>query len=238
MSRQHHRNIVVANSGGISDSFISDYVIGAMLMFSCRFLDCFYYKQKKFWKPYLYTDALRGKKLLIAGAGKIGKAVAQKAVSFGLSVTGVKTEITEETFFDSIITLNSLEMYLEEADYVVCAMPLTQETYHLYDSRRLDRLKKDAVFINISRGGLVDEDYLAGLLEQKRIRGAVLDVFEKEPLGRESMLWELENAVITPHSSGRCEQFLRHSLRVFGRNLTAYRKKQILPDMVDLDKGY
>lgn len=232
------RKILAANSSGISDSIISDYVMGAMLLFSCKFLDCFYFKQEKIWKPYLHIDGLKGKKLLIVGAGNIGKAVAAKAGAFGLKITGVKTEIAKEPFFDNIITLDKIEMPLKEADYVVCSLPLTTNTYHLFDARLLDNLKKDAVFINISRGGLVDEAYLTSLLAQKRIRGAVLDVFEQEPLGKGSMLWDLKNAVITPHSAGRCERFLKYALAVFARNVSAYRNKQALPDMVDLDKGY
>ncbi len=232
------RDILVANTGGVSDSAMSDYVIGAILMFSCKFWDCFNYKQERYWKPYLITDSLQGKELLIVGAGRVGQAVAEKGKSFGLRTTGIKKTISEVPFFDEIDILDNLDTHLEKADYIVCTLPLTQETCYLFDEMRFHHMKEEAVFINISRGKLVKEEGLVKALRKGRIRGAVLDVFEKEPLDESSELWNLENLIITPHSSGRIEDFLKYSMYVFEKNIINYRNGKMLPNKVDLVKGY
>lgn len=232
------RKILVANTSGVSDAAMSDYVLGGMLMYSSKFLECYQYKQENYWKPYLMSEGLRGKELLIVGAGKIGSAVAAKAKAFAMKIIGIRNQKMENQLFDVMDTLENLERYLVSADYVVCTLPLTENTYHLFDEKKFTKMKNSAVFINVSRGKLVDEQGIIKALKRGCIRGAVLDVFEEEPLNRESELWKLGNVIITPHSSGRIEEFLKHSMDVFVRNITAYRNDKDLPNHVDLEKGY
>lgn len=230
--------IVVANTSGVSDAVLSDYVIGAMLMYSSKFFDCFRYKQENYWKPYLMSEGLFGKELVIVGAGKVGRAVAAKATAFGMRVVGIKSQVTEESLFNVIDVLDNLDSYLATADYVACTLPLTKETYHLFTEEKFSIMKESAVFINVSRGKLVDEQGLISSLKANSIKGAVLDVFEEEPLNSESELWSLENVIISPHSSGRIAEFLKYSMGVFEKNLLAFRNKEKLPNQVDLEKGY
>ena len=232
------RNIVVANTIGVSDETMSDYVIGALLNFSSNFLSCFHYKNHRHWQKYLCTEPLAGKNLLICGTGRIGKKIAEKAKAFRMKTIGIKTKIEQVSFFDEVYDMTSFENQLEKADYTVCCLPLTKKTYRLFNFNAFSIMKQSSVFINISRGGLVDEDELIVALEENQIKGAVLDVFETEPLPKESKLWDLDNVILTPHSSGRIHNFLDYSIHCFCDNLISYKTTGKLVSPVDLNKGY
>jgi phosphoglycerate dehydrogenase-like enzyme len=107
----------------------------------------------------------------------------------------------EFPWFEGVFAPHRAERLLTESDIIICTLPLTESTRHYFDAERISRMKPTAVFVNISRGGTVDTDALAGALLGGRLGGAVLDVFEEEPLGSESPLWDMENVVITPHNS-------------------------------------
>ena len=107
----------------------------------------------------------------------------------------------EFPWFEGVFAPHRAERLLVESDIIICTLPLTESTGHYFDAERISRMKSTAIFVNISRGGTVDTDALAGALLGGRLGGAVLDVFEEEPLGLESPLWDMENVVITPHNS-------------------------------------
>ncbi|MBO7048720.1 MAG: D-2-hydroxyacid dehydrogenase [Spirochaetia bacterium] len=232
------RNIMVANTTGVSEEAMSNYVIGALLSFSSNFLNCFHYKNQRHWQKYLCTEPLVEKKLLICGAGKIGRKIAEKAKAFKIRTIGIKTKIEQVSYFDEIYDMTAFEKQLREADYTVCCLPLTKQTYKLFNANVFSMMKQSSVFINISRGGLVDEDALIVALEDNQIKGAVLDVFETEPLPKESKLWDLDNVILTPHSSGRIHNFLDYSIHCFCNNLISYKTTGRLVSPIDLDKGY
>lgn len=233
-----NRNISVINSGGASDSAMSDYVIGAMLMFSSRFKECIEYKMQEHWQKFLMTESLKGKKLIVVGAGKIGRAIARKAKVMEMVTFGVKRTKSKLPEFDEVYSLDELESILPNADYVACTIPLTEETLYLFNETRFSCMNSNAVFINISRGKIVNEDDLIHALENGKIKAAVLDVFEIEPLPKDSKLWKLDNVVITPHSSGRINDFLGRSMEIFAENMCYLLRNEEVPNLVDLDKKY
>ena len=232
------RNILVMNSGGASDAAMSDYVIGAMLLFSSNFKECIENKMKKHWKKFLYSNSLRDKKILIVGAGRIGCAIAQKAKAMGMLVYGIKRSRTEIPYFDKIFSLQNMKTILPLADYIVCTIPLTEETMYLFDMDKFELMNSNAIFINVSRGKIIKENDLINALKENKIRAAVLDVFETEPLPQESKLWDLDNVIITPHSSGRIENFLEYSMDIFSRNMNCLLQQKNIPNLIDLDRGY
>lgn len=232
------RGIRVVNSPNVSDEAMSDYTIGAMMLFSCKFKELLQYQKDKFWKPYAMTDPLCGKNLLIVGAGRIGQRIANKAKAFGMNIYGICREPRELPVFDDVKGLDSLGDLCCGADYVVCTLPLTSETKYIFDEDAFRKMKKDTVFINISRGGLVDTNGLVKCLKENVIAGAVLDVFEQEPIGDRSELWNIENLVITPHSSGRIKNYLEQAMKIFSKNLCEYIGTGRLMDQIDLEKEY
>ena len=126
---------------------------------------------------------------------------------------------------------------LKECDFVVLTLPLTKETYHLFDDKMFEAMKPGAGFVNIARGGLVDEAALVAALKS-RLSGAVLDVFEQEPLPPESPLWSLPNVIITPHVSGISPKLMDAVLELFVQNLHRYQAGEPLYNIVDTSKGY
>lgn len=232
------REIQIVNSPNVSDEAMSDYTIGAMMLYSCKFKELLQCQQKSFWKPYAMTDPLQGKNLLIVGAGKIGQRIADKAKVFGMKILGICRQPKEINNFDVVKGVESLKGLCQEADYVVCTLPLTGETAKIFNEDVFRQMKENAVFINISRGGLVNTGDLCRCLKEKVIAGAVLDVFEKEPLSVDSELWELDNLVITPHSSGRIENYLEEAMKIFTKNLYEYIESGKLINTIDLRKGY
>lgn len=232
------KGILVANAAGICDDAISDYVLGVMLAFSSKIYDCILYKENSYWKPYLYTDTLRGKTLTIVGTGKIGKAICHKAKVFGMNVIGVRRSKKLEKEFDGIETFHNLNEVLSYSDYIVSTVPLTDETYHLFNRDMFLSMKETAVFINISRGGVVDENALIRALNEKKIFGAALDVFEKEPLPKDNPLWDIGNLIISPHSSGRLCDFMDYAMDIFATNYNDYKNNRTLTNQVNVELGY
>ena len=137
--------------------------------------------------------------MCIVGCGDVGIECAKRFRAFGCRVIGVNRTVKESQEFEEIYPLNELDKILSEVDILILAISLTEQTEHLLNEDRLNQLQSTAVIVNISRGGVIDTTALLTVLPQ--IGGAVLDVFEKEPLNIDSKLWEMENVVIMPHNS-------------------------------------
>ena len=136
---------------------------------------------------------------ILVGCGDVGTECAKRFSAFGCRVLGVNRTIRENSWFDRIYSLNELESELSGADVVVLTLPLTEETRHMMNSARLRLLKDTAVLVNIARGAVVDTEALVDDVDQ--IGGAVLDVFEEEPISADNPLWMKENVILTPHNS-------------------------------------
>lgn len=232
------RNVTVANVGGINARIMSEYTIGAILQFSARFKENVLNQSKHYWKKYQCVDSLFGKKLMIVGAGRTGKLIAEKASAFGMACIGVKKHFESVEYFDEIITLDEWKNILPFVDFVVSTIPLTQETFHLFNSEIFHLMNSKSVFINISRGNIVNQEELLEACKHNEIAGAVLDVFEKEPLDSNNELWDLPNVIITPHSSGRLEDFMKQAINLFIENINAFFAGQPLPNKIKLTNGY
>ena len=151
---------------------------------------------------------------------------------------GIKRKVEELPFFEKVVGLDNLYDMLPIADYVICSLPLTSMTKNIFNIDAFKKMKSTAMFINISRGGCVDINGLTESLTKNKIRKAVLDVFDKEPLTTDSPLWDVPNLLITPHSSGRLENFMEEAMKCFVNNYTSYKSKKELPNKVDLINGY
>ncbi|MGN1001714.1 MAG: D-2-hydroxyacid dehydrogenase [Oscillospiraceae bacterium] len=173
----------------------------------CGVLDL--YKQSRFfqknqenhrWEKHRGLRELYGRTVCIVGCGSVGTECAKRFRAFGCRVLGVAATGGQRSCFDAVTTPDRLETVLGEADIVVLAVPLTDRTRHLMDAEKFGRMKRGAILVNIARGAVVDSEALRAALEG-HLGGAVLDVFEEEPLEETSGFWDLENVRITPHSS-------------------------------------
>lgn len=155
--------------------------------------DCRWEKHRGLWE-------LEGKSVCIVGCGSVGTACAKRFQAFDCRVTGVDRRSCENPFFDRLLPMERLDAVLEEADIVVLCLPLTEQTHHMMDEKRLQTMKPGAILVNIARGQIVDTEALISALNG-RLGGAVLDVFEEEPLSADSPLWQMEHVILTPHNS-------------------------------------
>jgi len=137
-----------------------------------------------------------------------------------------------------VVGIDQLHPVLREADYVVLAVPLTNDTRGLIGRRELEAMKASACLINISRGSIVQEQALIAALKAGDIAGAALDVFETEPLAPESELWKLENVILTPHLSSWSKDYRMRAADIFGVNLDRYLSGQPLAHVIDREKDY
>lgn len=167
------------------------------------------YKQTRFfeknrkahlWEKHRGLLELHGKNVCIAGCGSVGTECAKRFRAFGCHISGVDISVREDDNYDEMLDMSQLENVLAKSDVVVLALPLTEKTKHLMNKRMFEKMKDGAVIVNVSRGAVVDEEALCEALESK-LGGAVLDVFEEEPLAAESPLWEMEHVIVTPHNS-------------------------------------
>lgn len=234
------KHVTVTNTSGIHRTQIAEQVLGVMIAFSRRLKTAFEKQQRKIWYTKLYntSDELKDKRLLIIGAGHIGSEIARKARAFDMKITGLKRNPQKIDHFDEVYGIDRLNDLLPEADYVVLITPLTDETYHLMGREQFSLMKNSAVFINVSRGDTADEDALIEALKAKRIRGAGLDVFHEEPLSKDSELWNLDNVIITPHSSGFSPDNPKRATELFLENYRRYKRGERLINTVNLKDMY
>lgn len=161
----------------------------------------FFYENRKarLWEKHRGLRELCGKTVCIVGCGSVGTECALRFRAFGCRIVGVDLYPHSAEPFDKMVGLDELEETLSAADVVVLTVPLTDTTYHLINAERLALLKPTCVLVNMARGAVVDTDALVNALP--KLGGAVLDVFEQEPLPPDSPLWDAPNAILTPHNS-------------------------------------
>ena len=200
MDYVQEREIEIHNARGVYSIPMAEYALSGVLQL---------YKQAKFfhknqqahlWEKHRGLLELSGKTVAIVGCGSVGSECAKRFQAFGCQVSGINRTVRENPFFDRMTGMDDLEQELAAADVVVLSLPLTQETNYLMNEQRFQCMKEGAVLVNVSRGAVVETQALVRALQGK-LGGAVLDVFEEEPLGTESPLWEMEQVILTPHNS-------------------------------------
>jgi phosphoglycerate dehydrogenase-like enzyme len=238
--------VTLTNSAGVYAEPMADTVLAGVLHFA-RGID-FAVKQQAAsdWNPETFQGAtteireLDENRVLVVGAGGIGSAVARRFTALGCTCTGIRRrpELGTPEGFARIGGPDDLDKLLPEADVVVVAAPLTQESAAMLDARRFALLPPGAIVVNVARGGLIDDAALIAALDGG-LRGAVLDVFGTEPLPASSPYWRHPRVLVTPHVSGVSprRQWIR-ALDLFEDNWQRWAAGAPLRNVVDLDAGY
>lgn len=235
--------VYITSSSGVHPVPITEHVFGLMLMLT-RKINLAHRVQieKKEWiKSYDFykPGELYGKKLLVAGMGRIGERIAKLADAFGMETAGVVRDLSKRRAGRvKVFAMEDIGTLLQDADFVVNCLPGTDQTKGIFDLKLFNQFKKSAYFINIGRGTTVIEKDLIKSLENGIIAGAGLDVFEIEPLPKSSPLWDLENVIITPHYSGWTPRYMERVVDIFINNLKFYLKSEKMPNLVDKKFGY
>lgn len=227
--------VTVTRTPGIFGSWMAEYTLGWCLWVTQR-MEMFRGQQRaRQWMP-VDPSRLSGRTLCVVGLGDIGRSVARAARAFGMAVEGVSRSGRGVPEAGPVYRTGARRQALARADFVVLTVPLTAGTRGLIGRRELEAMKPTAWLINIARGPVVDEAALLEALRAQRIAGAVLDVFDTEPLPAEHPLWGLDNVVITPHISGPSTP--AEIAPIFNDNLRRYLAGRRLRHLVNRRRGY
>ncbi|MEK4031041.1 MULTISPECIES: D-2-hydroxyacid dehydrogenase [Bacillaceae] len=233
------RGILVTNAKGIHKIPMAEFTMGYMLNHVKRFPELLDLQKKKIWNKRLEIGELAGKHLLVLGTGAIGTEIARLAKAFRMGTIGVNRSGHQSDCFDEIYTMDKLSMLLPEADFIVSVLPSTDETKHLLKEKHFKAMKETAVFINVGRGDLLEDEVLMNALQNKEIAHAYLDVFTEEPLPEKHPLWNEERVTITPHISSVTSEYVPRALEIFMHNLEIYKENgSDYENKVNLKKGY
>ncbi|PTX60704.1 phosphoglycerate dehydrogenase-like enzyme [Melghirimyces profundicolus] len=233
------RKVMVTNSRGIHAIPMGEYALAVILQWTRRLHQFVDRQRERKWDRSLRVSELAGKTVAILGAGAIGRGIAKRLKAFDVTVLGMNTSGTPMDGFDEMAGPEELKSILKRSDFVVVTLPLTHQTRGLIGEEELGWMKPTACLINMARGAVVDEEALLNALTHRRIGGAVLDVFEQEPLPKEHPFWNLDNLLITPHVSGRSPMYMTRALELFHRNLVVYLSGEgKVVNLLDPDRGY
>ena len=240
LSEFKKKGILLSNGSGIHSLSISEHVLGVLLTETRGIRKSIQQQQAHDWdKSTISYQQLSGQKMLIVGTGQIGQQLAHFAQGIGLQTYGINTTGHATTGFIECYSLEKLSRVINEMDIVINILPLTEHTYHLYDSNLFNAMKKGTIFVNVGRGPSVKTDDLIEALSTGQIKFAALDVFEEEPLSENSPLWEAENVLITPHISGATPKFKRKLLAIFLPNLKSFIETgTLIKNEISFSKGY
>jgi phosphoglycerate dehydrogenase-like enzyme len=240
-------DVILSNSAGVHAVPMAEYVTCGVLFF-LRGLDIAVAQQReRRWDKQPFVGAatrvkeMKECRALIIGAGGIGTEVARRLSALGAHCTGIRRrpELGAPDGFARVAGTDAIDAELPHADIVVIAAPATRETRGVLSAERLALLSRDAIVVNVARGTLIDERALIEKLTRDELRGAVLDVFESEPLASDSPLWQLRNVLLTPHVSPSSPRgFWEREQALFLENWRRYLAGEELVNLVDKRAGY
>ncbi|MCE8002451.1 D-2-hydroxyacid dehydrogenase [Billgrantia ethanolica] len=227
----------ITNVRGIHAQAMVEYLLAVLLHFEKRLgLLVDSQKERRWERPVL--GQLAGKRLLVCGAGGIGLPVGTALAGLGVTVEAIARDTSPRGPFRRVHSLSALPQVIGMFDYVVCALPLTDETRGVFDRDAIGAMRDGAIFVNVARGELVDEDALRASLCAGKLAGAALDAFREEPLPNDSLLWATPNLLITPHVAGRFAAGHQLGLAVLRDNMAAYLAGAPLRTEVFPQRGY
>ena len=238
------RGIIVSNSRGIQAVPMAEQVMGGLLVLARRFNQTFAAQLERKWIQHELCDEwpwmLFGRTMTIVGLGTTGEEIARRAHAFGMSVRGVRRhpDRAYPPFVERVVGPDQLPDVLRGCDVLVISAPSGAATRHLIGAEQLAALNRGAIVVNVARSSIVDQQAMIGALESGQLGGAVLDVFDREPLPQDDPLWSMPNVVITPHSAGFRATHWDDVTELFIDNLRRYQKGEPLLNVVDLDAGY
>lgn len=234
-------DVVLTNATGAYGITIAEHMITVLLMLMRRMPEYFELQNEKAWKMVGEIKSIMNSTITVVGFGDIGENFAKRAKSMGATIRGVRRNADKKSeFADEMYSSDKLLEAIDGADVIALCLPETDKTKHIIAAKEIEKMNNDAIVINVGRGTAIDENALIEALNNNKIGGAALDVFEKEPLSNESPLWDCKNTIITPHISGNTSLPLTCDIVVdiFCKNLIKYANNEKLNNLIDVSKGY
>jgi phosphoglycerate dehydrogenase-like enzyme len=237
------RGVMLTNSSGVSAPNMAEHVLGMMIALTRRFPRLVVAQTRKEWRDeatHREVGELQGQTLLIAGIGEIGCAVAQRAGAFGMRINGLRrrADASPPAGFDRVFGIADLHVALADADHVVVTLPDTARSRGLFDAAAFAAMKPGAAIYNVGRGPVIDTAALTAALASGHLAGAGLDVTDPEPLPVDSPLWDMENVLITAHTSGATPRYWERQGDLITDNIRRIQRGDAPRNLVDLEAGY
>ncbi|MDZ4735085.1 MAG: D-2-hydroxyacid dehydrogenase [Rhodospirillaceae bacterium] len=231
-------SVTLVNNKGAHAAKAGEFGVMAIFMLHNRMPGIVENQKTRRWES-LYSTPIAGKTVLVIGVGSIGGAVARLIKAYDVTVIGVSRHGRPTPGVDRMVATAELDSVLPLADYVFMATPLTGETRGLMDRRRLALMKPGSGIVNVGREGVMDYAALAEQLRRGHLSGAILDVFDPEPLAPESPLWQTPNLIVTPHvSADDGDSYVAITLKLFFDNMRRHLNGEPLRNVVDSKLGY
>ena len=237
------RGVMLTNSSGVSAPNMAEHVLGMMIALTRRFPRLLRAQTQREWRDeatHREVGELQGQTVLVVGIGEIGRAVAQRAAAFGMRVNGLRRRAgaSPPAGFDQVFAIGDLHAALADADHVVVTLPNTPRSRGLFDAAAFAAMKPGAAIYNVGRGPVIDTAALIAALESGHLGGAGLDVTDPEPLPADSPLWDMENVLITAHTSGATPRYWERQADLIAENIRRIQRGDAPRNLVDLEAGY
>lgn len=230
--------VTVTNAAGVAAGMMAEYILGGFLHFTLDVPGLQADKAARHWDRRRLVRPLAGQTLLIVGLGHTGAALASRAKAFGMRVIGTRASPRPMEHVDHVAASDDLAGLLPDADFIAVCTPLIPATRGLIGAAEIAAMKQGVILADVSRGGVVDQRALLHSLRTGHMAGAVLDVFETEPLSQESGLWDVPNAILSPHCSSTHDGWELASFDLFLDNLARWNADTALINIVDPARGY
>jgi len=231
--------IPLTNGTGVFSPSLGEFALAAILYFAKDFRRMLRNQEAGRWEPF-DVEEIAGQTVGIVGYGDIGRAVASRVHAMGMRVLALKRHAPAS--HDALVTQfyqpSELATMLGACDYVVVAAPLTAETRHMISDAAFAAMKRNAVVINIGRGSVIDQAALVRALDQRRIKGAGLDVFEQEPIPPGDPIYQMDNVLVSPHCADHTKDWLDRAMKFFLEQYERFSNGQPLQNIVEKRLGY
>ena len=247
----------ITTLSGAAAPQVAEFAITMMLALSHKLPSLLKFQINHEWPPDRFTrftpKELRSSTIGLVGYGSISREIARLLVPFNVQILACKKNVmvTQDNgynieglgdlagnLFTRLYPYQAIKSMMKECDFVVVTVPRTDDTLHLIAEEELAVLKNGAFIIDVSRGGIIKNSALKSALQDKKIAGAALDVFEQEPLPKDSLMWDTPNLIISPHIAGVSIQYNERSVNLVVENLKRYINKTSLFNTFDPDSGY
>lgn len=237
------RGVAMTNSSGISAPNMAEHMLGMMIALTRRFPALMRSQAARRWRDtdtHREVNELQGQTLLVVGVGDIGQEVARRGAAFGMRVHGVRRrgDLPLPEGFARVFGFAELAESLADADHIAVTLPHTPGTRGMFDAAAFAAMKPGAMIYNVGRGPVIDTEALVAALESGHLGGAGLDVTDPEPLPTESPLWDMENVLITAHTSGATPRYWDRQEALIAETIRRLQRGERPPTLVDLDAGY
>ena len=229
--------IPLTNSSGVNAVSMAEWVVGCMIALQKRLPEALERQRRREWEKTEEAE-LAGQAALFIGGGRVASEIASRLAAFSMERIALTRSGEERGGFDQTSSIDDLHAQLPGADWIIVSAPLTSETEGIIGEAELGLMKREARIVNVARGELIDQDSLVAALRSGRIAGAVLDVFEEEPLPDSNPLWAMPGVIVLPHTTWRSPEAKRRQVALFAENLKRFEANGELLNLVDPSRGY